>query len=207
MHFNTAKNESNNFDVEAVFKVGSALNQFDYPSNIFDIVMALGVFQHIENDKDVFSLMKKYLAKNGLMIISLRNPLFAFSTFNNPSYEFYKELFKEFLASEDKDILDTFLKDVFDLSQPPKRKGKVINPGIDDLIYKYHNPFTIHELLNQVGLKVVDMDFYRYHATPPLLSKYTPKIFNKISLQLDDQKNDWRSRFLCSTYILYCTHS
>jgi len=201
-----ARKEAEKYDVEASFVVGSALNKADYPSGSFDLVMALGVFQHIDNDVKVLAQMKNCLAENGLLIVSFRNPLFAFSTFNRPSYELYKELFKEFLTSADADILDKFLKSKLELSHPPQRKGDGDDPVIDDLVFKYHNPFTVDKLLKQVGLKVLDIDFYRHHSTPPLLSENAPETFEGISLKLDAQANDWRSMFLCSTYILYCGH-
>ena len=201
-----AQKEAEKYEIEASFVVGSALNKADYPARLFDLVMALGVFQHIDDDKTVLSHMKDCLTEDGLLIVSLRNPLFAFSTFNGPSYELYKELFKDFLASADADILDTFLRSKLELSHPPHRKGDADDPGIDDLVYKYHNPFNIDELVGQVGLKVIDVDFYRHHALPPVLSKNAPETFESISLELDAQVNDWRSRFLCSTYIAYCGH-
>ncbi|MDA2936647.1 class I SAM-dependent methyltransferase [Acidobacteria bacterium AH-259-A15] len=202
-----ARNLAKKRNLSAEYVVGSATDGGSYPNRKFDVVLALGVFQHIENDLRVLQYMKRCLNLEGWMILSLRNPLFALVTFNRPSYELFMGLFKEFLGTEDGHILDDFLKSKFDLSLPPRRSGSPGDPGLDDVVYKHHNPLTVERLLARAGLRVAQMDFYRHHATPPLLEQRAPEQFKTRSLELDLQENDWRSWFLCSTYIVYCRHA
>lgn len=190
---------------DARFSVGNVLDPSCYPAEKFDIVMALGVFQHVENEKAAAALrlMAGCLADDGLLIVSLRNPLFALTTFNRPTYELFRELFGEYLAADEGEVLDTFLRSKLDLSQPPTRKGSADDPGLDDLTFVYHNPFKVDELFRPAGLEVAELDFYRHHALPPMLRAADPQRFDALSLKRDEAPNDWRSHFLCSTYIVY----
>lgn len=191
--------------IDAHFGVGSAAGPASYPQRTFDLVMALGVFQHIPDEQAVLRLMTRCLADDGLMVISFRNPLFGFITFNRPSHELFGELFREYAQSPAGPVLDEFLRARLDLTQPPVRKGADGTPDIDDIVYKLHDPLSLGEqILKPVGLKVEKLDFYRHHAVPPMLEKQAPDVFREISLRLDAQENDWRSPFLCSTYIAYC---
>jgi SAM-dependent methyltransferase len=187
----------------ARFFVGDVLDPACYPHDKFDVVMALGVFQHLENAGDALQLMASCLADDGLLIVSLRNPLFALTTFNRPTYELYQEVFREYLATDQTGILDSFLRSRLDLDQPPVRKGTAEDPDLDDLTFVHHNPFTIGDLFGEAGLDVVTVDFYRHHALPPVLRSQDPERFDALSLGRDQAPNDWRSSFLCSTYIAY----
>lgn len=193
-------------NVAATFEVGSALDETSYPEGVFDLVMALGVFQHIDQDERALTLMRAHLAPGGLIVLSLRNPLFGLATFNRPSYELYRELFAEMLATPDGAALDAFLARILDRSQPPRRTGTSDAPGLDEVVYRYHNPLTLDRLLAGAGLALESLDFYRHHAAPPMLSGQLPP-FTRLSLERDEQPNDWRSWFLCSTYIAYCRHA
>lgn len=190
--------------VAAEFSVGSAVDTASYPSGTFDLVMALGVFQHIVEDIRALSLMRECLTPGGLLIASFRNPLFGLVTFNRPSYELFRELFAEIFDTQAGAKLDEFLTRVLDRSEPPRRAGTPDDPGIDDLVYCYHNPLTLGSLLAQAGLALEATDFYRHHPAPPRLASRFPREFDAIALQLDGRPNDWRAWFLCSTYIAYC---
>jgi SAM-dependent methyltransferase len=202
-----AEQRAKQLKLSAAYVVGSATDPSVYPDRSFELVMALGVFQHIVDDAVVLELIKQHLEPDGWVILSFRNPLFGLVTFNRPSYEFFSELFEEFLATKDGPILEEFLESKLDLSLPPLRKGGGEDPEVDDLVYKFHNPLALEELLGESGLKLVHKDFYRHHATPPLLEKRAPETFKEISLERDRQTNDWRSLFLCSTYLVYCRHA
>lgn len=191
----------------AKFHVGSAVDAKAYPEGRYDLVMALGVLQHIEKDREMLTLMRERLAKDGLLIVSLRNPLFGLVTFNRPSAELYRELFAEIRGTDKAKILDQFLAEHLALDQPPERHGDPKNPGLSDIVYCYHNPLELDALLASAGLKAVELDFYRHHALPPMLQAKAPEEFHRLSLQLDERPNDWRSWFLCSTYIVYARHA
>jgi SAM-dependent methyltransferase len=193
--------------LRAEYRVGSVTEKAAYPDRQFELVLALGVFQHVTDDNAALSLMKGCLEPEGLMVLSFRNPLFALVTFNRPSFELFGELFREFREGGDAAVLDEFLKARFDLNLPPERKGGGAAPGIDDIVYRYHNPLELPELLYGVGLRVERLDFYRHHALPPLLQKASPERFMELSLAMDERENDWRSFFLSSTYIAYCRHA
>jgi SAM-dependent methyltransferase len=192
--------------LRAEYRVGSVTDKTAYPDRRFDLVLALGVFQHVTDDVAALSLMRGCLDTAGLMVLSFRNPLFGLVTFNRPSFELFGELFQEFREGGDAAVLDDFLKTRFDLSLPPVRSGGAA-PGIDDIVYRFHNPLSLPDLLSQVGLRAERLDFYRHHALPPLLQKAAPERFLELSLAMDERDNDWRSWFLCSTYLAYCRHA
>jgi SAM-dependent methyltransferase len=152
----------------ARFFVGDILDPNCYPREAFDVVMALGVFQHIENAVDALSLMAGCLADDGLLIVTFRNPLFALTTFNRPTYELFQDLFREYLATDKAGALESFLRSRLDLTQPPVRKGSQEDPGLDELTFVYHNPFAIEQVFAEAGLEATSLDFYRHHAAPPL---------------------------------------
>ena len=199
-----AQERADRLGLRARYVVGSATDPASYPAGRFDLITAFGVFQHIVEDVAVLRRFAEHVTPDGWIVVSLRNALFGMTTFNRPAYELFRELFREFLASEDGPLLDDFLKSKFDLNLPPPRRGADGAPQIDDLVYKLHNPLTVSDMLAEAGLAPVHMDFYRYHATPPLLASCTPERFETCSLERDDQPNDWRAMFLCSTYIVYC---
>jgi len=191
------------FRGRAKFHVGSAVDSKAYPTGLFDLVMALGVLQHIDRDREMLALMRERLADDGLLIVSLRNPLFGFTTFNRPSLELYREVFADVLQTDKGKILEKFLASNLATDQPPERHGDASNPGLGDIVYCYHNPLTLDALFGDVGLKAVELEFYRHHALPPLLQPQAPEEFDRLSQMLDARPNDWRSWFLCSTYIVY----
>jgi SAM-dependent methyltransferase len=174
---------------------------------MFELILALGVLQHISDDLAVLTHIKAHLAPDGLVVLSLRNPLFGLVTFNRPSYELFGELFQESLQSPEGPILDEFLKAKLDLSLPPIRSSGENDPQLDDVVYRFHNPLTVEDLLAQADLKPVHTDFYRHHAMPPMLEHSAPERFKDLSLEQDMRPNDWRSMFLCSTYLLYAGHA
>jgi SAM-dependent methyltransferase len=193
--------------LDAEYAVGSAANAASYPSGRrFELVLGLGLLQHVTDDLTVLRLMRDALAEDGWMAVSLRNPLFALVTFNRPSYELFRELFAEFEAGPDAAVLDRLLRTRFDLSAPPQRHGPSTEPGFDDIVYRHHNPLTVSGLFGEAGLKVEAIDFYRHHALPPLLKPEAPETFRELSMEADERPNDWRSWFLCSTYLLYVRH-
>lgn len=193
--------------LNAEYAVGSAADASSYPAGrLFDLELALGVFQHVTDDLTVLRLMAGALAPQGWMAVSFRNPLFALVTFNRPSYELFRELFAEFEARPDAAVLDRFLRTRFDLAEPPARHGPIDEPGIDDIVYRHHNPLTVSGLFGEVGLRVEAIDFYRHHALPPVLRPEAPDAFKELSLEADQRPNDWRSWFLCSTYLVYARH-
>jgi SAM-dependent methyltransferase len=191
----------------ARFFVGDVLDPACYPPEKLDLVMALGVFQHLDQADEALRLMAGCLAEDGLLIVTLRNPLFALATFNRPTYELFRELFGEFRAADKAGALDDFLRSRLDLTQPPIRKGTAEDPGLDDITFVYHNPLTVDELFRAAGLEIVEQDFYRHHALPPLLRDADPERFDALSRERDEAPNDWRSTFLCSTYIVYARHA
>lgn len=125
---------------DASFFVGDVLDPANYPDERFDLVQSLGVLQHVEDTPSALRLMAGCLAEDGLLVVSLRNPLFALTTFNRPTYELFGELFSEALASPAGSRLDDFLRSRLDLDKPPLRTGSPDDPALDDVTYVYHNP-------------------------------------------------------------------
>src|SRR5574337_458221 len=61
----------------------------DMGDNVYDAVLALGVFPHVIDEVAALNNIKKVLIYNGLTFISFRNELFGSFTFNNHSNDFF----------------------------------------------------------------------------------------------------------------------
>lgn len=163
------------------------------PKRKFDCVLGIGVFPHLNDPKRILKSLTKNLNKNGTMIISFRNPIFCMFSLNEYSYEFFtRDLIKMDSLKEFKPKVKQFLKSK--LSTPTTN----LEVG---MLSRFDNPFTIHEMFEQIGMQIQKIHFFHYHAMPPIFEKDNSELFNKISYKLEDS-NDWKGYFMASAYIV-----
>lgn len=166
----------------------------------YDAVIASGVLPHINNDRLFFQNMKMMLDR-GKILIEFRNKLFSLFTFNRLTKEFILE---DLLRDVDKGIRSVVADDLdqrLDLTKPERRPAEDLS--YDDILAKFHNPFDLIELVEDVGFTKPQFHWYHYHPGPPMLA---PQIsdFQDAAKGLEHEQT-WRGMFLCSAGILEAT--
>jgi len=145
----------------------------------------------------------------GLVAIEARNQLFALFTLNRYSLDFFRgELIRsealKARAGDASSALDTALGELeqrFRTDLPPVRKGKVDEPGYDEVLSRTHNPLVLREEFAAAGFSDVRLLFYHYHCLPPMLEAAAPELFRRESVAMEDP-SDWRGHFMASAFIV-----
>ena len=167
----------------------------------FDASICIGVLPHIPPDQDdlVFSNLRKSVKQGGLVMIEARNELFSLFTLNRYSFDFFRDRLCE--GKIPKHLQDK-LKKRFRMDLPTIRKGKKDEPGYDEVLSRTHNPFEVKMKFEQAGFKNVQTLFYHFHGLPPMFEKEVPKEFEKLSLAMEKNPNDWRGHFMASAFLI-----
>jgi 2-polyprenyl-3-methyl-5-hydroxy-6-metoxy-1,4-benzoquinol methylase len=197
--------------------MGSALNSDDYKKapagapKSYDAAICGGVLPHIAEKDD--ELLIKNIANCvkpvGVICIEARNSLFSLFTMNRYSYEFIQnELIQgEKLKAKYPERTDALnaayeeMKNQFCMDMPPIRKGKETEPGYDEVLSRTHNPLVLKDFFEKLGLINVTINFYHFHALPPMLSKFAKDLFIEESLKIENP-TDWRGYFMASAYYI-----
>lgn len=178
---------------------------------VFDAAICIGVVPHVPPalDNQVIANLRDAVRPGGLVAVEARNQLFALFTLNRYSYEFFlNELIdREALnkrAGVDTAALDRAFETFaarFRTDLPPIRKGKVGEPGYDEVLSRTHNPLVMKEHFAASGFADVRVLFYHYHCLPPMLEAGMPDLFRAGSLAMEDPQ-DWRGHFMASAFIV-----
>ncbi len=184
----------------------SYLSMFgDWRIGKFDAVVAFGVLPHVEHDATVIKNMGVLLRPDGRIYVEFRNKLMSLFSFNRYTLEFVCD---ELLSEVDKGLVSAVGNDLYDkldMHEPPVREKAGDAPGYDVILSKFHNPFEMEELFCENGFKDVKLHWYHYHAGLPKMEREDPELFRKESIKLEHRKADWKSYFLCSTFIVEAT--
>jgi SAM-dependent methyltransferase len=196
------------------FWVGSVLNKSDFfrsPNSPekYDASTCIGVLPHIpeEFDSMVIRNIKDSLNPGGLAIIEARNELFALFTMNRYSGDFFeskllpKSHIKAELGDEKFTEICSKINKQFRMDLPKIRKGKANEPGYDEILSRTHNPFELKEYFVKAGFREVKTLFYHFHAAPPMLKETLGEKYNKISMALEKNPEDWRGYFMASAFL------
>lgn len=168
----------------------------------FEASIALGVFPHVENEKNMLNKMKKILTNNGKVFIEFRNELFSAFTFNKYSLEFFlnKLIDKENLSNDVLNEVTTFFKNKCNSDKLEKNESDKLE--FTDILARFHNPLTIDkELFHPCGFNVENLHFYHYHALPTIFEEKFPQMFYETSLKLENP-NDWKGYFMASAFVV-----
>lgn len=90
-----------------IFEVGDALNLNVKRS--FDLICALQVIEHVDDDKKFLSQIKQLLKPSGIFIVSTPNKMISSPKTESPLNPFHK---REYLLSQFSDLLASFFSDV-----------------------------------------------------------------------------------------------
>jgi len=178
----------------------------------YDCVLCCGVMPHIsENiESDVIANIRDALRPGGHAIVEARNELFSMFTLNRYTHEFF---FKQLLpvdelqqqAAEEDDGLCAALaqvEDMFRTDLPPIRKGKEGEPGYDEVLSRTHNPLLLQQKFLAEGFQDVQLYYYHFHCLPPMVTGQMPRLFRKVSLQMEANPKDWRGLFMASAFFV-----
>jgi 2-polyprenyl-3-methyl-5-hydroxy-6-metoxy-1,4-benzoquinol methylase len=181
----------------------------------FDVCMAMGVFPHLTDETNALKNMAAVTRNGGRVFVEFRNELFSLFTLNRYSYAFFLDNLmktesliakKPGRAAEIHEITEK-MKPFFRLDQPPVRSGSADAPGYDKILSKFHNPLDLSLLFNSAGLKIEDIYFYHFHATPPMFEREYPHLFREVSLEMEYDPHDWRGYFMASAFVIEAVKS
>ena len=195
-----AKNNliKNKFSDNLVFK-----DDFENPKIIknqsVDCILGMGAFFYAKNFEKTIKNQKKKLRKNGRIIFSLRNRLFDAVTLNYYTKKFLDEIY------EIKKLKINWKKKYEELFKGFSKKKDYKTKNIDDEgVYSLvHNPLSISNELNNLGLKCEGLYFYHFHPLPPIFESFDQIYFRKQSWKMENP-NDWRGFLLASGFVVDC---
>ena len=178
----------------------------------YDCVLCSGVMPHIPDaiEDNVIANIRHALRPGGHAIVEARNELFSMFTLNRYSHEFY---LKQLLpvdalreqAGDERDGLNAALAQVegmFRTDLPPIRRGKETEPGYDEVLSRTHNPLLLQQRFLAGGFRDVQLHYYHFHCLPPMVSSHAPRLFQEVSLQMENNSQDWRGLFMASAFFV-----
>lgn len=169
----------------------------------FDAVVAAGVLPHVRNDELVLRNIGMIVRPGGKVLIEFRNKLFSLFTFNRYTKEFILEdLLRDVPAAlRDRVAEDLDRRLAIDLPPSRSRSSDGDDPGYDDILARFHNPFELVETFARCGYKNIRLHWYHYHPVPPMLEAGVEAAVREAAFGLEHE-NTWRGHFLCSAGVV-----
>nr|WP_298690549.1 class I SAM-dependent methyltransferase [uncultured Dongia sp.] len=168
----------------------------------YDAIIANGVLPHIQKETAFFENLKMLLRPGGRIFVEFRNKLFSLFTLNRYSKEFILE---DLLAGVSADVKKHVAEELdrrLATNLPPVRgHDDADRPSYDQILAKFHNPFELEETVARHGFRTIGMQWYHYHAAPPMLAGKIGPGFRAESIRLEHEAS-WRGMFLCSAGII-----
>lgn len=166
----------------------------------YDAIISFGTLMYIDDTKKAIENMKKLIKKDGKLVINFRNKLFSLTTFNKFTYEFIVEDILSNVSDDIKSKVSSDIKNYLNMNEPS------VEVNIGGPSAKFHVPFEIEELMEEIGFKDINIHFYHHHAGPPMFFKDGQKEqYEDESNKLELGKRSWRSMFLSSAFIIEAT--
>jgi hypothetical protein len=141
--------------------------------------------------------------------------LFSLFTLNRYSHQFFLERLvpADMLKSQagpESGALHAALRELegmFRTDQPPVRKGKLDEPGYDEVVSRLHNPLVLARQFAQAGFVQIRTLFYHFHCLPPMIGSKVPDLFRAQSLAMEADPEDWRGHFMASAFVVMATRA
>jgi SAM-dependent methyltransferase len=153
---------------------------------LFDGLICTGVMPHIEDERQALENMKALLSPGGKIFVEFRNELFNLFTFNRLTVDFVADkLTQEKYRKQVRGALSARLN-----MDAPKLRP------YDQMLAKYHNPFEIMELFEDLGFVDLNLLWYHYHPSLPWLG------FEREDAMDMEDKPSWKSMFICSAFVV-----
>lgn len=177
----------------------------------FDAAVCVGVLPHIaeQDEATLFENVRSAVKPGGLAIVEARNQLFSLFTLNRPSFEFIRDQLIDAdalmaRAGDARQAVEGALGEMqrhFRMDLPPIRRGKVDEPGYDEVLSRTHNPLVVKEAFAAAGFRDVRVLFYHFHALPPMFSGAVGDLFLRESVAME-RPDDWRGYFMASAFLV-----
>lgn len=167
----------------------------------YDAVIALGVFPHVLDEHKALLGIRKLLNVGGRTFIEFRNALFASFTFNKYSPDLYlnKIIEADSLPESFEADVKYFFHSKFQSDEEEKKDNKL---SYNDILAKFNNPLSIDkDLYSPCGFSIEHTLFYHYHAVPPSFRNKDSKLFDELSMKIEDPY-DWRGNFMASAFVV-----
>jgi 2-polyprenyl-3-methyl-5-hydroxy-6-metoxy-1,4-benzoquinol methylase len=183
----------------------------------FDCTVCCGVLPHIpeSSDTECIANIRESLRPGGHAIVEARNELFSLFTLNRYSHQLFMERLVPVAAlraaaASERAGLDQALGQIeglFRTDLPPVRKGKEAEPGYDEVLSRVHNPLVLRDQFLQNGFDQARLAFYHFHCLPPMVQHLAPDVYRHISLQMEENPDDWRGLFMASAFFVVARRS
>jgi SAM-dependent methyltransferase len=157
---------------------------------LFDGVICAGVMPHIEDTEQAIKNIKSVLVPNGKVFVEFRNDLFNMFAFNRLTAEFFRNNLIEPRYKNDA---------FFEMSTRLKMNVPPVRP-YDAMLARYHNPFEVVELFEDLGFVEIKLLWYHYHPTLPYLDDGIE--FRKSAMDMEGKTSTWKSMFICSAFVV-----
>ncbi len=157
----------------------------------FDALVAMGVMPHVENEELTLRNMAALVKPGGEVLIEYRNSLFSLFTFNRFTHDFILEELLASVSPDSRKIVDSTLREKFDVTKPGQASSK------------FHNPFEVEKQFERLGFADVEILTFHYHAMLPSAESQSPEVFRRDSIALESDESGWKGLFLCSAYVVH----
>jgi SAM-dependent methyltransferase len=178
-----------------------------YGEEGYDAVIANGVLPYIPAREEPHRHLAALLKPGGLYVSAYSNALFDLVTFNRFTIRFHTEKFLQGLGLRDEDRAE-LEKRLAGLVSNPDEPASIVQGARDHVFVRSDVPFEVSADLAKLGLRQIDILFYKFHAFPPLLKNASPALrtsFVRASRAYEiERARDWRGYFLASTFIMVC---
>ena len=172
------KQEADSNNVEADVQIGDC-EHLDYPDDFFDVYVAMGVIEYMDDDVPMFQEIQRVLKPGGIAIVTIRNIL--------SIHVRWRIFYLKYINLPLKNILRRIL-------------GKTAKSFI--VISKEHSPKTfINEIIN-IKFKILDDRYAHFYFLPAPFSQWLSPIEASVGKILEKLLSRKNIPFLASTYIV-----
>ena len=210
-------------DPDKIFK---ALDLAELPkshrNSSFDAVIALGVLEYLENDRELFGVLGKILKKGGYVLVDCRNKFFNLFSLNKYTSELsangelpalirkFGEVgaYSPFNSKKLPLIQKNVSKKIFEFlsSNWKNKKWLEAKPPVwssypQKMVRRQHIPQELEERAKKFGFELKHVVYWHAHPYPPALEKKFPAFYNKISFLMGPLGYTPLGAWLCSSFI------
>lgn len=188
----------------------------------FDVVIAMGLLEYLEDDLTFFRIVKKLLDTRGYAFIECRNKLFNINSSNQYTLEAadsgdLKKLISQLdnikkysptsikqIWKIQKAIFEKIVKDVSNISEKQAEAQYEI-PYTKEfpttMIRRQHTPKELEDILKKVGLNLKYVVYYHCHPYLPRYEKLFPTIFNRLAFLMQPIGYTSLGGTICSSFV------
>ena len=184
-------------------RIGLMSDLSAYTSESFDVVLLLGVSQYLmeEDDQKIWTEIHRVLRPNGIVLIDFVNALFDILTFNKFTVSFAaNEVLPLFFPADEVPALKEQIANLVTHPNKPDVAG-LYSTRRDHVRKRTENPLTVQDRMRSHGFTVLDNQFFRLHAVPPILFESDPDL-EKVAIEKEGLlARHWIGNFIASAFL------